>query len=387
MKIRRILIIAAIVFLVGIVSWVGYGYYKDRIQPFREVVIKVNDTSFDMGYFVKMLDAYTGGINSTTLYSWGEYFADMVADNIIHAELLRQGAKNLGIEVTADEIDEELEEREWPDDRVYRDIASATLLQNKLENHFDSQLPDAMEQAHIQIMLVENQVIADEVTNKIEGGGNFTALAKEFSCNSSVEGDLGWLPRELMPNAVVADVAFNLTVGEISQPIYDETTTKEIGYWLIEVTDKQTDKIKARAILLGSKAEAEQVKAELAAGGNFSSLAKEYSQHKSRTQGGELGVIKRGDMGSSAFDQVAFSLPLNEISEPVTDKSALTTGGYWLIKVMDRGERELAKETRESLVDKHLNDLLEECKEDSTIENLLDKTKKMWAVNEVLKGR
>jgi hypothetical protein len=29
MKIRRIVIVAAVVFLVGISSWIGYGFYKD----------------------------------------------------------------------------------------------------------------------------------------------------------------------------------------------------------------------------------------------------------------------------------------------------------------------------------------------------------------------
>jgi parvulin-like peptidyl-prolyl isomerase len=388
MKIRRIVIIAAVVFLVGISSWVGYGYYKDyKSDPLREVVIEVNGVPFTMEYYVKMLDAYTAGMNSTDIYRYGDYIADMVADEIINAELLRQGAKeNLRIEVTPEEIDAKLEEYELPNDRVYRDMISAALLQEKLEEYFGSNLTATMEQAHVQVMLVESEEVADEVITKIEVGGNFTALAGEFSCNSSIEGDLGWLPRELMPNASIVDAAFNLTLGEISQPIYDETAIKDVGYWLIEVTDKQDEKIKARVMLLGSKAEAEWVKAELASG-NFSSLAEEYSQHESKTKGGELDWFKLGDIGSNAFDAVAFNISLNEVSEPVKDESVQTTGGYWLVKVVDRGERELEEKVKEGLIDKHFNDWFEECKENSTVENLLNAEKKTWAVNEVLKGR
>jgi len=47
---NRIIIIAASVFLAGILGYVGHGYYNDAIKPFREIVIKVNDTSFNMGY-------------------------------------------------------------------------------------------------------------------------------------------------------------------------------------------------------------------------------------------------------------------------------------------------------------------------------------------------
>jgi len=379
-------IIAAVVFLVGISSWVGYRYYKDRIAPSREVVIRVNDASFTMGYYVKMLDAYTAGMNSTDIYLYGDYIADMVADEIIKAELSRQGAKNLDIEVTTEEIDAGLTEREWPNDRVYRDIVRAALLQEKLEEYFDSQLPDTMEQAHVQVMLVESEEVATELIAEIEAGGNFTALAEEFSCSSSIEGDLGWLSEELMPNTLIADAAFNLTMGEISQPIYDETATKNVGYWLIEVTGRQDEEVEARVMLLGSEAEAERVKAELVSG-NFSTLAMEYSQHQSKNSSGELGWLKQGDMGSEAFDEVAFNITANEVSEPVKDESIQTTGGYWLVNVVDRGEHQLEEDVKEGLRDKHLNDWFVEWKKDSTIENLLDPAKKSWAVDRVLQER
>jgi len=387
-KIRRIVTIAAAVFLAGILSWVGYEYYEDyKSDPLREVVIEVNGVPFTMEYYVNMLDAYTKSMNSTTIYNYSSYVAGMVADEIIKAELLKQGAENLDIEVTPEEIDAKLEEYELPDERVYRDIISSELLQEKLEEYFDSQLPDTMEQAHVQVMLAESEEVADEVITKIEAGGNFTALAEEFSCNSSAGGDLGWLPEELMPNTLIADAAFNLTMGEISQPIYDVPVTKSVGYWLIEVTDKQDGAINASVMLLGSEVEAEWIKAELAAGGNFSALAGNYSQHTSKDEGGELGELKQGDMGSNAFDAVAFNLTVNEVSEPVKDESVQTTGGYWLVKVVDRGVHQLETEVGEELGAKYLNDWFEELEEDSTIENRLDADRISWAVNKVLQGR
>jgi parvulin-like peptidyl-prolyl isomerase len=387
MKIRRIVIIAAVVFLVGISSWVGYEYYEDyKSDPLREVVIEVNGVPFTMEYYVKMLDAYTAGMNSTDIYRYGDYIGGMVANDIINAELLRQGAKSLNITVTTEEIEARLNEAQLPDNEAYRDMVRAVLLQEKLEKYFGSNLTDTMEQAHVQVMLVESEEVADEVMTKVEAGSNFTALVTEFSCNSSIEGDLGWLPEELMPNTLIANAAFNLTPGEISQPIYDETAIKDIGYWLIEVTDKQDEKIKARVMLLGSEAEAERVKAELVSG-NFSSLAKEYSQHESKDEGGELDLLKRGDMGSNAFDAVAFNITVNQVSEPVKDESVQTTGGYWLVKVVDRGDHELEEKVKEGLIDKRFNDWFEEWTGNSTIENRLDASKISWAVNKVLEGR
>ena len=388
-KIRRIVIIAAVVFLAGILSYVGYGYYNGyKNDPMRELVIQVNGVPFSMEYFVKTLDTSTQGMNSTVIYQYGNYLANMVADSIIDAELLRQGAKeDLDIEVTAEEISTELEERDLPNDRVYQDMIRAVLLETKVREHFGASLNDTMEQARVQVMVVESEKVADEIMTRVESGTNFTALVDEFSCNSSVEGDLGWLPEELMPNALIANAAFNPTPGETIHRIYDGTASKEVGYWLIEVTDKRDDEIKARAMLLGSEAEAERVEAELTAGGNFSSLAAEYSQHESKAEGGELDWFKQGDMGSNAFDQVAFNITLNEVSEPVKDTSVKTTGGYWLVMVTDSGERELEEGIREDLIDKRYNDWRQEWTEKSTIETHLEADKISWAVNKVLEAR
>ncbi len=389
MKIRRIVIIAAVVFLVGISSWVGYGFYEDyKSNPLRQVVIEVNDVSFDMEYFVDMLDVYTTGANSTELYYFGAYYAGMVADTIISAESLRQAAKeDLGIEVTADEISAELKERELPDDKIYRDLIRATLLQEKVGERFDPGVNATMEQAHTLVMLLESQEVADDVMTRIEAGGNFTALAQEFACNSSVEHDLGWLPKELMPSTSIANAAFNLTPGDISQPVYDGNATKNIGYWLIEVTAVQNQTINAQVMLLTSEAKAGQVKAELAAGGNFSALAGNYSQHESKTKGGKLDGLKRGDMKSTAFDQVAFNITLNQVSDPVRDESVQTTGGYWIVKVIDRGDRQLDEQRRQELKGKRYDDWLEAWKKNNQIENRLNEEKIDWAIDEVFKSR
>ncbi len=392
MRIRRIVIIAAVVFLVGIVSWVGYEYYADykaRVGPLHEVMIDVNGVHFDMQYFINMIDAYAKiyGLNSTVISydGYGNYIADNVADNIINAELLRQGAESLNITVTSDEINAALQQYGFPNDNVHQDIVRPILLEQKVKDYFGSQLPGTMEQADVQAMLVESQEVATQLIAEIKAGGNFTALANEFSCNSSIKGDLGWLPAELMPNTLIANAAFNFTVGDISQPIYDETAIKDVGYWLIEVTGKQDAEINARAMLLGSEAEAEQVKAELVSQ-NFSSLAMEYSQHQSKNSGGELGWLKQGAMNSTAFDQVAFNLTVNEVSEPVKDESVQTTGGYWLVNVVDRGDHALGETVKTELTNNHYNDWLKKWTNESTINTYLDAAKKSWAINKVLAG-
>jgi parvulin-like peptidyl-prolyl isomerase len=91
-------------------------------------------------------------------------------------------------------------------------------------------------------------------------------------------------------------------------------------------------------------------------------------------------------MSSTAFDKVAFNLTINEVSEPVEDTSAQTTGGYWLVKVIDRGDHELEEKVKGELIDNYYNAWLAEWTNESTIETHLEADKISWAVNQVLAG-
>ena len=382
-RIRHIIIIAVAIFLAGILGYVGYGYYNSEIKPSHGIVIEVNDVSFNMGYYMEMLDAQTKNMEPSYVY----YSTDTIARYIEDAELMRQEAKALDIVASREEIDTAIEEKEYPNDKIYRDIVETEILYQKLSGYFDSALPDTMEQAHVQVMLVESQEMADAVMAKIESSGNFTALVDEFSCNPQIEGDLGWLPQELMPRASIGEVAFSLEPGETSK-IYDESVIKNVGYWLIEVTDKNEEGgIKARAMLLGSEQEALEIKSKLDKGEDFAVLAKEYSQHGSKDDGGELGWLKQGDMNSEAFDEIAFNLPLNSVSEPVKDESVQTEGGCWIAKVLQKGEHELGEEIKERLTSNDFAQWLQEQRQNSTINNYLHEEKRAWAVDEVLKRR
>lgn len=75
-----------------------------------------------------------------------------------------------------------------------------------------------------------------------------------------------------------------------------------------------------RHVLVKTKAEAEKVRALLAANNttaNWDKVAKKYSiDTGTKNSGGSLGAIRRGQM-VKPFDNAAFSLPLNTVSQPV----------------------------------------------------------------------
>jgi peptidyl-prolyl cis-trans isomerase D len=79
-------------------------------------------------------------------------------------------------------------------------------------------------------------------------------------------------------------------------------------------------------------AHAQELRAQLAAGGDFAAAARaESSDTGSARQGGSLGTVRRGQM-VAAFDSTVFAIPVNEISAPV-----LTQFGYHLVQVTARG--------------------------------------------------
>ena len=378
-KIRKFILIGTAVFLAGITGYIGYGYYNDEIKPLKQTVIEVNDASFTMEYYINILEIYIRNSQPDQVY----YMANMAANQIIQNELIRQGASNLEIEVSHQEVAERIKENKLPDEDIYQDMVTASLLRENLQQYFASQLPDKMEQAHAQVMLVESQKVADDVISRIEDGGNFTALMDEFSCYHTTEGDLGWLPQEFMPDSLIGEAVFSTDSGKTSK-IEDGPIMKNIGYWLIEVTDKDEEKgIKSRVMLLGSKQEADEIKDELN-DDNFAELSDEHSQYKGGESGGELGWLKQGDMNSEAFDEVAFNLPLAEISEPVQDKSARTSGGYWVINVLERGEHGI-EDIKERLVNNEFMEWFTEQEESSTINNYLDEEEKLWAISKITK--
>ncbi len=104
---------------------------------------------------------------------------------------------------------------------------------------------------------------------------------------------------------------------------------------------KRPESVRASHILIGVKDGAseaekkaardriEQVLKRAKAGEDFAVLAREHSQDGSAAQGGDLNYFVKGQM-VQPFDQVAFSLKPNEISDVVT-----TQFGFHIIKVVD----------------------------------------------------
>lgn len=134
-------------------------------------------------------------------------------------------------------------------------------------------------------------------------------------------------------------------------------TEKEMKTYFEENKDSfdQKEQVKASHILVKDEAAAKKVKDELDNGKDFAELAKKYSTDKSNAAaGGDLGYFAKGEMAEE-FEKAAFSLKVDEISEPVK-----TEFGYHIIKVSDKKAAKAAeyedhkKEIKDKLLDEKI---------------------------------
>ncbi|MDY6827443.1 MAG: peptidylprolyl isomerase [Bacillota bacterium] len=95
--------------------------------------------------------------------------------------------------------------------------------------------PEEIEARHI---LVETEEEAAEVVARLNEGEDFAELAKEYSTDQSNKdegGYLGYFERGEMVEQFET-VAFNLGVGEISEPV-----VTEFGYHIVEILDRREE--------------------------------------------------------------------------------------------------------------------------------------------------
>jgi hypothetical protein len=396
-RIQHIIYITGAVFLALLIAFVGYGYWDVQVKTFHQPAAKINGTTYDMDYYVKFLELYTRGKDFT-----GTATAANTLVNVIEfSAAVRKAAPDLGFTVSNDELNSALKTLTLPNEKVYRDAIGSTILANKLlQGYFDKELPSSIEQVEAQALFVESTDVAKQAADRLAAGENFTSVATAYSLEPLTRdngGNLGWLPKgftDILPgnlgNSALKDIPFTLEPGEISQPTFDGTVSKSLGYWLVQVTEKDATKgSHARGILTGSLHDAEAIRDKIIAGEDFATLVRTYSQDPdSAALGGDMGWTGEGTISNRLVLGMAMPLEAGAVSQPSADTSVQTKGGFWLVRVINRDEnRALDGSTRETLTTGLFDKWIAEKMKDDSVETLLTEEQKSWAVNLVVKSR
>lgn len=208
----------------------------------------------------------SGEITKQDLY---EEMKDAIGPQVIENMLLQQALEN-EYKITDKEVKEEIKkqkdvfgdnfdmylEQNGITEAFFEKNVKSQMLQKKMveslevsEEDVAQGLERAKTELHARHIVVPDEETAKEVIQKIKDGGDFEALAKEYSTEPVAQdtgGDLGWFgPGKMLQE--FEDAAYALKKGELSEPV-----KTSYGYHVIELLDTR-------------KAESEKTEEELKA--------------------------------------------------------------------------------------------------------------------------
>lgn len=173
--------------------------------------------------------------------------------------------------------------------------------------------------------------------------------AKYDVTEDEVNAKLDELKNDLGASFELALMQYNLTEESLKNNLKLDLLIEKAAADKVEVTEEEiqeyydnyTPEIHARHILVETKETADEVVEKLNAGEDFAKLAEEYSTDTgSATNGGDLGWFGPGKMVKE-FEEAAYALDVNEISEPVE-----STYGFHIIQVLEKEEKQSLDEMR-----------------------------------------
>ncbi len=208
------------------------------------------------------------------------------------------------------------------------------------------------------------QAKAQQVLDRARAGGDFSALAAEFSSSASRNngGQMGLRAAERYPPLFV-EATQNLRTGGLAGPVRSGA-----GFHILKVVEKRQagmpdaaiTQTRARHILLRLSPQLTEAAAMeklagfkkriLAGQADFAVLARENSEDGSAKQGGDLGWANPG-MFVPEFESVMNSLGPNQISEPLASRF-----GVHLLQVMERRETQLSQREQREMARNVLRD-------------------------------
>jgi len=246
---------------------------------------------------------------------------DQTWEQLIQQTLFDNAIKKRHLKITDNDVIEELKN---PNEEI------KSIPQFQTDDKFDYSKYEAM--------LLDNTEFANWVESRIRGTLPYQRLYDDVKAEINITSEE--VEQQYIDDNDLADadiIFFNPNkikeievIDEELQKYYDENKeeykkdpARKFKYVAINLEPSEADKQKV-------KAKIDSIYILTKNGDDFAELAKKYSEGPSAPQGGDLGYFEKGKM-VPAFEEVAFKLKRNEISEPVK-----TRFGWHIIKVLNK---------------------------------------------------
>lgn len=279
---RRLLLFAAAVVLL-VLAIPAVGYYVTFVTPPRQVIVNVNDVERTMG---EMVDRARARVASQVEAGAQPNIANVpfeVLTSLVDEELLTQGAPQVGVTVTRDDVDQEIRstfyprptpgEEQDPDalerefqqrytdfltisqlsDETYRQIARSNILRTQIREIVGQEVPSLEESVYVHWIRVSDEAVAAEVVDRLDAGEEFDALAREYNQDTvwaDHDGLVGWVPRGAFFE--LEETLFSIEHGVYSHPLRTRAGVHVLkvtdGPEIVEVNDNMREVLKTRAL-------------------------------------------------------------------------------------------------------------------------------------------
>ncbi len=330
----------------------GGGNQRDAVATVNGQAIGFAEYSREYSRAVDTLrDQFGGKLPKNLIQSLG--IKEQIVQRLIQQTLMTQGAQEMGLHVSNWEIQEEIMAQ--PFFQVDGQFDSARYKQLLAQNNM---APKEYEESmrldllgrKVSQRLGEFAVLTDwEIDQRFAFNNNEIKLAYATLAASDFSKDIIVNDDELStyfdqhkeayksaPQVKIKYLAFGVAQAMETMTFSDAEIN---DYYQRNITTYQeAEKRTARHILIktdgtndeAKKAEADGILQKIRDGGDFSALAREFSEDPgSASQGGELGTFSSGQMVPT-FDDAVFSLAKNEVSGPIK-----TRFGYHIIELQD----------------------------------------------------
>lgn len=225
----KTLCVPALIFAALVVSFVSVSGCSD---PKSRTLAKVNGKAITVGEFETRLSKMPAYYKALASQRKKDFLDDMISEQLMYKEAIKRG---LNRDKEVKELIEEARSKILVAKLLETEGKKTAVSEEKIKEFYqmhkdDFVTPLKMRASHI---MVDTEAEAKEVQQKLNAGGDFAQLAKEYSKDPSKDrgGDIGYFVKgQLMPQ--IEEVALNLRVGETS----DIIRTK-FGYHIIRMTE------------------------------------------------------------------------------------------------------------------------------------------------------
>ena len=252
---------------------IGIGYYVIYVVPLQYTIIKVNDKEIKIDYFIRRMQ----GSATDDIFT--------MIEGITNEELIRQGAPRYGIEVTDEEVMDDLraaargenvaisepEFRTWYRTQLnesglseaeFKELTRTYIMGGRLQEYLAARTSSVVEQVHLHYILVESYDDAVDAVTKLDEGADFGDLAAELSIDEASGergGDLGWWPLDALGiwyetyYLTPPESVFELGIGEVGRPVMMDEEIDVFAIYMVseravarEIDEDKLDVVKGR---------------------------------------------------------------------------------------------------------------------------------------------